>query len=108
MLTRANIAYNLHNSPHLLEKDYKGVKVIYHFSSELYRAKFLSRVNENRDTINKSLYNRFGYNLELDILADFKLYSTIEKRGFLISINGVYAECQNHIILDGLMPIIRS
>ena len=108
MLTRANIAYNLYKSPHLLEKDYNGTKVVYHFSSELYRSKFLTKVNNNRETISKSLYNRFGFNIDVDILADFKLYTTIEKRGFLLSVNGVYAECQNNITLDGQKPIIKS
>lgn len=107
-LTRAGVSYNLHKSPHLLEMDYEETKVIFHFSSATYRIKFLSRSGENRRAINTSLSNRFGFNVKADLLADLKLYSTIEKRGFLISVNGEFAECQNNIILDGQKPTIRS
>ena len=101
-LTRAGVSYNLHKSPYTLEMDYEGTKIIYHFSSETYRVKFNSRCGENRGIINDSLSKRFGFNIKANILADLKLYATIEKRGFLISINGEYTECQNNIILDGM------
>jgi hypothetical protein len=107
-LTRAGVSYNLYKSPHLLEMEYEGVKVVYHFSSQSYRVKFLSRCGENRESINQSLSKRFGFNVEAEALADLKLYATIEKRGFLISINGDYIECQNDIILDGLKMIQKS
>lgn len=107
-LTRAGVSYNLHKSPHLLEMDYQEAKVIFHFSSQTYRIKFLSRLGENRESINTSLSNRFGFNVKADILADLKLYSTIEKRGFLISINGEFAECQNDIILDGMIMTLQK
>lgn len=107
-LTRAGVSYNLHKSPHLLEMDYEGTKVVFHFSSQTYRIKFNSRCGENRGAINHSLSKRFGFDVKADVLADLKLYATIEKRGFLISIDGVFAECQNNITLDGLKPIIKS
>ena len=108
MLTRAKIAYNLHISPHIVEVDYEGKKVTYHFSSELYTNKFLSRMKDNREIINESICNRFGININLDILADLKLYNTIEKRGYLISIDGEQIECQNIITLDGLKLTTRN
>lgn len=107
-LTRAGVSYNLYKSPHLLEMEYEGVKVVYHFSSQTYRIKFLSRCGEHRRSINHSLTNRFGFDVKADVLADLKLYATIEKRGFLISINGEFAECQNNIKLDGLKMIHKS
>lgn len=105
MLTRAKIAYNLHISPHILEMDYAGQKVIYHFSSELYKVKFLSKCTEHRESIKDSLSKRFGCIVKVDILADLRLYSTIEKRGFLITVDGDEYECQNDIILDGMKVI---
>lgn len=108
MLTRAKISYNLHKTPHTLKVEYDDKEITYHFSSELYRNKFYSRVVENREYINKSLYNRFGINIEFDKLADLKLYSSIEKRGFLVSSDGEFAECLNDIILDGLKMTFRK
>lgn len=103
MLTRAGVSYNLHKSPHLLEMDYEGgTKVIYHFSSATYRIKFLSRCGENRRAINSSLSKRFNFDIKSDMLADLRLYTSIEKRGFLISIDGEFAECQNSIKLNGM------
>lgn len=107
-LTRAGVSYNLHKSPHLLDMEYEDTRVIYHFSSDTYRIKFLSRCGENREAINQSLSKRFGFNIKVDLLADLKLYATIEKRGFLISIDGEFAECQNDIILDGQRVTTRN
>ena len=101
MLTRANIAYNLEKTPHKLSINYEGVEVVYHFSSNQYLTKFETRRDDNRNSIEESLFKRFGFAIKLDILADLKLYSSLEKRGFLISVNGEY-KWQNTIILDGL------
>lgn len=108
MLTRNNIAYNLENSPHILKMEYSGQEVIYHFSSELYIKKFLSRFKDNRKTIEGSLFNRFGFHINIDLIGDFRLYSSIEKRGFLIQIDGEFAKCQESIILDGARATVES
>ena len=102
MLTRANISYNLHTSPHSVAVVYQDQTVTFHFSSELYTIKFKERLNTHREEIAASLTNRFGVNVYPDILADLRLYKTIEKRGYLISIDGENIECQENIILDGL------
>ena len=107
-LTRANISYNLHTSPHLVVVEYGDQKVTYHFSSELYTCKFRDRMKEHREEINKSLSKRFGCNFKSDLIADLRLYKTIEKRGYLISVDGDKIECQEHITLDGLRMIARS
>lgn len=101
-LTRANISYNLHTSPHFVEVEYGEQKVTYHFSSELYTNKFRDRMKEHREEINKSLSKRFGCIFRSDIIADLRLYKSIEKRGYLISVDGEKIECQENIILDGL------
>lgn len=107
MLTRAKIAYNLHKTPYKLELEYEGQKVTFHFSSELYRIKFNSRCGEHRRMICDSLSKRFGFTVKSDLIADLRLYSNIEKRGYLISIDGEYIECQNDIILDGMTMTFR-
>ena len=108
-LTRANIAHDLSISPHFLEITYpNGIQVIYYFSSEFYRNNFQDRLNGNRDTINQSLSNRFGFEITVNILADVKLYTMIEKRGFRLVINGKVAEWPESITLDGNNLTVKS
>lgn len=108
MLTRAKIAYNLYKTPYTLERVYEGQTIKYHFSSELYREKFESRTEENRYNLDFSLLNRFGFVINSGLIADLRLYSSIEKRGYLISVNGEYVECQSNITLDGLKMTLRN
>ena len=108
-LTRNNIAYDLHHSPYETRIKYKGsVDIRFRFSSELYTDKFHNRLEENRKLITDSLSKRFGFNIKNQVLCDIVLYSKIEKRGFLLFINGVAVECLENITLDGLNPIIKS
>lgn len=100
-LTRANIAYDLNISPHVHEVEYPGYKVKYYFSSSLYLRNFKTRMHDNRKNIAASLSNRFNFAFKSDVLADMKLYITIEKRGFLIEKNSEKIECLSDIILDG-------
>lgn len=105
MLTRANVCYNLRMTPYTVRVLYGEQEVIYHFSSELYKIKFNARMGENRRAINHSLSNRFSFTVKSDIIADLRLYSSIEKRGYLISVDGEQIECQENITLDGMRMI---
>ena len=109
-LTRNNVAYNLQESPHRLEVPYEQQTLIYVFSSEFYKNNFYARFIDNREKIGESLSKRFGFPVENDLLADLKLYTSIEKRGFLI-LNGkdqsVKWEREN-IILDGVKLMKRN
>ena len=101
-LTRSNIAYDLTVSPHFLQIEYpEGKSLRYIFSSELYKRKFTEKYEEHRKAINQSLSNRFGFMIGAEMIADIKLYTTIEKRGFLIYRNNEVFTCQNNIKLDG-------
>lgn len=110
-LTFRGIAYDFNISPYNLEIDYFNNRIditkvernsiTYIFSSEYYRKKFAERLQENRIKISESLSKRFGYKIKCDLLADLKLYTTIEKRGFLILANGEKVDCLENIILDG-------
>jgi hypothetical protein len=102
MLTRSNVAYDLNISPHKHTVDYGDFTIMYVFSSDLYKRKFIEKIEEHRKTISDSLSNRFGFMIVLNKLADIKLYTTIEKRGFLLyNSKGEKLECQSNIILDG-------
>lgn len=107
-LTRSKVAYNLGISPHKYTLKYENDEVTFVFSSNLYRQKFSERLIDNRATINLSLTNRFGYNCCLDMLCDLKLYSTIEKRGFLVIVNNEEIICQENIVLGGHLRITRN
>jgi len=101
-LTRSNVAYDLSISPHMLEVPYDhGETLVYVFSSKLYKDKFYNALFENREKINESLSNRFGFRISSDLLCDLKLYISIEKRGFLILKDKEKMVCQEDIILDG-------
>ena len=96
------VAHDLNISPHKTVVLYpEGQELIFVFSSDLYRRKFEERLWENRDSINKSLTNRFGFQIRNDRVADLKLYTLIEKRGFLIYYNEVKITCLNKIEIVG-------
>ena len=108
-LTRSNIAYDLELSPHRAEMPYCGNQhLTFIFSSELYKNKFLEKRKDNRDYIEQSLKKRFGFTINAEILSDIRLYTTIEKRGFLIVKEGEKIKCLNNLILDGVKVTIKS
>jgi hypothetical protein len=109
-LSRANIAYDLNVSPHTFSLGYPefDTSIRFVFSSNLYRSNFESRYQENREKINQSLSNRFGFHIKNNIIADLKLYISIEKRGFLIYKDGEKFECLKDITLDGSKLIVKS
>lgn len=101
-LTRNNVAYNLNESPHRLEVPYDDQQIlIYVFSSEFYKTNFYNRFLDNREKISESLSKRFGFRVENDLLCDLKLYTSIEKRGFLVIKGEDKIVCQENITLDG-------
>lgn len=101
-LTRNGIAYDLTISPYCKTINYdNGDKVTFIFSSERYQIKFGDQIDDHREKIHQSLTNRFGFTIKNELLSDLKLYTTIEKRGFLIFYNGESVEWQNNITLDG-------
>lgn len=101
MLTRSKVAYDLNISPHRINMTYDNQEITYVFSSDLYRRKFFEKIEENRKYFNDSITNRMGVTVSLDLLCDLKLYATIEKRGFLLFVNGDKIECQNNITYAG-------
>ena len=108
-LTRNNVAYNLNESPHRLEVPYDDQQaLIYVFSSEFYKTNFYNRFLDNREKISESLSKRFGFRVQNDLLSDLKLYTSIEKRGFLIIKGEDKIVCQENITLDGALLMKQS
>lgn len=96
MMTKNGVCYELNKSPFR----YKVEGVEYVFSSLLYVNKFKERLHENRESINNSLSKRFGYDVSANFLCDMVLYKKIEKRGFLVIVNGVDLEWEKEIKID--------
>lgn len=101
-LTRSGVAHDLTISPYVLTINYgEDDKLSFVFSSELYRNKFQEKIIDNRDKINESLSKRFGFMIVNNKLADIKLYTVVETRGFLIKGKEDY-KCQSTIRLIGV------
>lgn len=110
MLTRNGIAYDLTVSPYKTVVFYNNKKdsIIYTFSSNLNKERFLEKLSENRNYINGSLTKRFNIQIVCNKLCDIKLYSSVEKRGFLIETEEREFKCLNTIKLDGMNLIQES
>ena len=100
-LTRYGVAYDFDVSPYRYNVDYSSGSITFVFSSQFYLKNFITKMKSNREKINQSLSKRFGFSIENDILCDIKLYTSIEKRGFLIYLNGERFECLDSLVLDG-------
>lgn len=80
MVTARGIYYDLNETIYY----YKVSSYKFYFSSKKYRDKF---INIHKDYINQELlkfYQRYNVKLENDTIFLFILYSTIEKRGFMV------------------------
>lgn len=103
-LTRNGIAYDLTKTPHTVEIIYNenSTKVEYCFSSQLNVNKFNDKLIQHRTRIKESLSNRFGLQVENNLLSDLVLYSKCESRGFFLRINDEEEyRCLSSIKLDG-------
>lgn len=107
-LTRSKIAYDLSISPHRLTVTYGENPLTFVFSSALYKTKFLEKMGDHREQISESLSKRFGVKVNQPLVADFRLYTTIEKRGFLLIQDGVECKWPDKVVLDGERVILQS
>ena len=103
-LTRSGVAYNIEISPHKQILKYGELDVEYVFSSDRYKQIFLRKLEENRSKLNESLSKRYKFTIKNTnhLIADLKLYSMTEKRGFLINTKEESYRCLSTIKLDGM------
>lgn len=99
-LTKHGICYDLSKSPYTVCLWY-GQNVIYAFSSEVNKIKFIDRLEEHREKITNSLYKRFKMEFDIPLLCDIRLYDSIENRGFYIEVDGRVVQCLEEITLVG-------
>lgn len=110
-LTRSGIAYDLKLSPYKSKVYYDSdYYVTFIFSSELYMSKFEERIKEHRKIMNEKISKRHGYKITNNIVSDIKLYTLIEKRGFLMrsSKDNKNIECLEKAELNGVNLIAKS
>ena len=110
-MTRNGIVRDLKKSPHKLILHYnENYFITFFFSSELYKTKFEERMHEHRQLINSKLTKRFHFQIQNEAISDVTLYSTIEKRGFLIksNIDDKEITCLNKVRLDGKNEITKN
>lgn len=108
-LTVCGIAYDLRVSPYKTKINYtQNYYITFIFSSELYKRKFEDRIESNRISINESLTKRFGFEIENNPLCDIKLYTSIEKRGFLLRNSKEGFEWLENIKLDGKNLTVKN
>lgn len=107
-LSRGGVAYDLNLSPFKVEVKHGEDKITFKFSSELNVKRFEDKLKEHRETIKKSLSNRFNMGIDIPIISDIVLYSKVEKRGFLILMNEEEYKCQNIIKLTGVKKIQKN
>lgn len=96
MITRNGIYNNINDSTYTVCID----NIIYYFSSQLYKRKFLLRYKKERDVLNSKLSKKYKMSIEANILSDLLLYSTLEKRGFKVETNKEGYECLQNINLQ--------
>ena len=95
--TRNGIYHNLERSPYHVTIG----GMTYWFSSVFYMQKFQELLQGNRKRLNASLTKRFKVDVDVPVLCDLVLYSTVEKRGFRVESEGELGLCLNSLRFGG-------
>lgn len=78
--TAKGICLNLNESEYFF--NYKGL--IFYFSSEFYKKKFVDNIQNYIENETFKLQIRYNINIDFDVLFMISLYKKIEKRGFRV------------------------
>lgn len=101
-MTKAGIEYDLSKTPYREDIKYGFKTISFYFSSDNAKEKFLEELLENRRYLNDSLSNRFKMKFILsDEFCDVQLYKKLERRGFLITIEGVSVRWPGKLVFNG-------
>lgn len=104
MKTRNGIYNNLLDSTYKVNTG----DIVFVFSSEFYKGKFIDLQKENREKLRRSLHNRFLIDCVFNDYFDIILYKKIEKRGFLIYSRGEMFTCPNQVKCVGVKKIEKN
>jgi hypothetical protein len=82
--TKRGIYHNLRESKYTISNS----EVVFFFSSELYRSKFMDGYMKYRETFEQKIEKVVDETpLNMGMLADITFYRMIEKRGFFVRLN---------------------
>lgn len=100
------MSLELDNLPKSYSIEVKGIT--FYFSEDKFLDRFKSKLEESVSTFNQKLNRiyRYAYDIEFDELALIRLYMSIEKRGFLLELNGVKITCLDQIKMQGQIKIV--
>lgn len=91
-MTSSGVERDLNVTPYVSVINYYGDNkhsIAYAFSSKATQTKFEEEIYANREFINYSLHSRFRIKFHVgDDLCDLNLYRKLERRGFLIKLDG--------------------
>jgi hypothetical protein len=98
MKTKRGIYYRLFES----EFVHTIGDIRFHFSSKMYRDKFIETYQDYIDLFNQKLNKVYKnqYQIEGNYLALIRYYDRLEKRGFYIIMNGVVITCLEDLVFD--------
>jgi hypothetical protein len=83
--TTKGIYHNLVESKYVISNS----EITFYFSSKFYLNKFMAEYPEHREQFKSKMENLLKESpFNVTVLADIKLYKTIEKRGFFVRFRG--------------------
>jgi len=106
MKTRNGIYYDLSKSSYKFKVP--DSKIVFVFSSDLHMLKFEDAYIENRKEHNTKFISRYRLKISMNVLPDLVLYKKIETRGFLVINEGGQAICQENLLLNGEVVMLKS
>lgn len=109
MLTKGGVEKNLNITP--FTYNYKlvdGLEFEFCFSSQTYLNKFVENMQTYIDKINHDLQAKYFCSFDMRLLGLLECYRRIEKRGFLVRMNGRKIEWLNTLTFGGESLMLKK
>lgn len=108
-MTKSGVERDLRRSPYTTNIMYGKKNVTFCFSSATCKMRFDEAIETNRKEISESLTARFKIKFHVaDEFCDVTLYRKIERRGFLICMEGVEIKWLGELTYNGTEVIRKN
>lgn len=108
-MTSSGVERDLTVTPYLVDIKYPDKTMVYCFSSMNSKTLFERKIEEHRAEIKESLTNRFRILFSVsDDFCDLDLYRRIERRGFLVKMEGDNITWLGQVEYNGQRVIRKS
>lgn len=108
-MTKSGVERDLRRSPYVTNLMYGNKNVTFCFSSATCKMRFDEAIESNRKEIRESLTARFKIEFKVaNEFCDITLYRKIERRGFLICMEGVEVKWLGELTYNGIEVIKKS